>query len=126
MVESRTQQVLVVDDLADQRAIFRAVLENRGFQVLEAASPAHALDIAQQYKESLDLLLTDMVMPGMSGRQLADRVRQEHPDLPVLYTTGYELDASADQFGGSGSEEILRKPFDPDVLVGRVERAISR
>jgi nitrogen-specific signal transduction histidine kinase/CheY-like chemotaxis protein len=117
--------VLLVDDSDSVRAVARLVLSQGGFRVLEAASPGHALDIAKQYKESLDLLLTDMVMPGMSGRQLADRLRQEHPDLPVLYTTGYALDAFVDQFGGS-TEEILRKPFDPDVLVGRVERAIGR
>jgi hypothetical protein len=118
--------VLLVEDSDSLRSLATIVLSQEGFRVLAAESPIRALDLAAEHESGLDLLLTDIVMPGMSGLELAERLRREHPGLPVLYMTGYPVEPAEEGLGRSGSDEILRKPFDPDVLVARVVQALPR
>jgi CheY-like chemotaxis protein len=97
--------VLVVDDDEDVRPAVVALLESMGHRVLSAASGAEALAIIEC--EALDVLVTDVVMPGMSGYQLAEQARQIRPDLPIVCMTGFSLLAAE----RPGCSVVLRKPF---------------
>src|SRR4029077_9719986 len=98
-------------------------LESQGYQVLEAATPDAALELMSTWTEPLDLLLTDMVMPGMSGRELAARLQSLRPTLQVIYMSGYSeelLKRGADGFDGTGIE----KPFTRTPLLAAVAKAL--
>jgi signal transduction histidine kinase/ActR/RegA family two-component response regulator len=116
--------VLVVDDQADVRAQIVEVLTDMGCEVIEAVDGLEGLRLIEQGRH-LDLLVTDVGLPGLSGRQLADAARAATPALPVLFITGYAgtaLDAAQLKDG----MEILRKPFALDEFAARVAAILSR
>jgi len=118
--------VLVVDD---DRAICQfasRVLERAGFNVITALSPGEALLIAEQQGSDLDLLLTDVVMSHMNGRELSRRIAQMLPDLKVCYMSGYTDDVLLQNAVSSGEVQLLRKPFGADTLVRKVRAALDR
>ena len=85
--------IFVVEDEPTLRALVRRVLERGGYEVIEASSGLAALELWKTKKTHVDLLLTDMVMPdGISGRQLAEKLKADNPQLKVIYTTGYSPD----------------------------------
>src|SRR2546428_11923110 len=88
-----TETVLLVEDAAAVRAVARQVLERQGYVVLEAPNGEAALHLAQKHRGPIHLLLTDVVMPGMSGRQPADQVATVPPDMKGLYAAGYTDDS---------------------------------
>jgi two-component system cell cycle sensor histidine kinase/response regulator CckA len=118
-----TGTVLVVEDEASVRRLTRRALEAAGFRVLEAEDGAIALRIAEGAE--LDLVVTDIVMPGMSGVELAERIAPSHPGLPVLFVSGYADEAPESRGGGAPGRELLGKPFRPRQLVERVRRLIE-
>src|SRR6478752_1107777 len=85
----RRMTVLVVDDEPDMREVVRRILQRRGFLVLDAGLPEPAMDLARDHIDTLDLLLTDVRMPAITGAELANRLRELRPDLPVLYMSGF-------------------------------------
>jgi CheY-like chemotaxis protein len=103
--------ILLVDDDAQIRRLGREILERDGYYLIEAASAEEALDCLSQLGDGIDLLLTDVVMPGMRGKELVDRARDRLPELPVLYLSGYT--DGADIPGGSSDRQTayLGKPF---------------
>jgi signal transduction histidine kinase len=111
--------VLLIDDDAGVRAALRAVLERRGIQVLSADGATRALELAESHKD-LDIIITDVVMPGLRGPELAARLREMGVAAPVLYVSGY----SADDLGDFGivdpAVHLLQKPFSPVELIDRV------
>lgn len=113
--------VLLVEDETPLRRMVSSILEQSGYLVLAAAGPQQALALARAHVGHIDLLLTDVVMPEMSGKELAEQLTAERPSTPVLYTTGYMesgvLHADAC---------LLQKPFTLDELVGKVRRIIAR
>lgn len=111
------ETILLVEDEDGVRAIARLALENAGYRVIEAPDAHKALDLAETSPLTIDLLLTDIVMPGMSGRQLADRMREKIAGGRILLMTGYTEDPSASSY------PLIRKPFTPRALAERV-RAI--
>src|SRR3954468_3563175 len=88
----RRMTVLVVDDEPDMREVVRRILQRRGFLVLDAGLPGPAMDLARDHVETLDLLLTDVRMPAITGAELASQLRQLRPDLPVLYMSASPAD----------------------------------
>ena len=116
--------VLLVDDEPSVRAITRRLLERAGYRVLEAADGHEALSIAEQRDLRLDLLLTDMVMPGLSGQQVVVRFRATRPGVPIVGITGYAGEspqvAAAEEAGLSG---LVTKPFSGDALIRAVAAA---
>ena len=119
--------VLLVEDEAGVRHLARAVLTRYGYRVIEAADGAEALRLAADHTEPIHLLLTDVVMPGMSGPELAAKFRSLRPETQVLYASGYTDEAIVHHGvrGGDDSVPFLQKPFEPDDLVRRVRALLD-
>ena len=112
--------VLVVEDEDELRELTTEVLGIAGYSVLSAGSPSEALEIAQRHQGPIHLLLTDVVMPEMSGRDLADRLVPTRPGLKVLYMSGYTDDAIVHHGVLDPGTALLQKPFTPDGLTRMV------
>lgn len=108
--------VLLAEDEPIVRRIMVETLRREGWSVLEAASGADALRRAQDSGAPVDLLVTNIVMPGMDGRELADRLRRDQPGLPVLYVTGFSSEADPRRLPSTNAA-LLQKPFLPEVLL---------
>ena len=119
-----TETVLLVEDTDAVRALAARALESCGYTVLAARSGVEALDLARQHGGAVDLLLTDVVMPGISGPQLAERLAAERPNLCVMYMSGYADDAIL-QFELDPGTAFLRKPFTPSILARAVREAVD-
>jgi len=110
-----------VEDEEGVRRLSRRLLEAHGYLVLEASGAEEALEFAARYPDPIHLVLTDVVMPGMSGPELAGKIRAVRPRIKVLFMTGYS-DSTAT---GLGPEEaLLQKPFTPDALAHRVRETL--
>jgi two-component system, cell cycle sensor histidine kinase and response regulator CckA len=120
-----TETILLAEDEDIVRALVRELLEARGYAVLEAAHPEEALELARSHTESLDLLLTDVVMPGMSGRALADQVAALCPGLPVLYTSAYANGRYAERLSANGEINFIQKPFTAEELATKVREVLD-
>ena len=115
--------VLIADDDAAGRGIYRRVLEYEGCDVLDVNSGERALEILAQ--QSVDLLLTDVVMPGMSGRQLADTLQPERPDMKVLFLSGYTDDTIVQHGVLNEQVHFLAKPFSHAVLSKKLREVLE-
>ena len=120
----RARTILLVEDDHDVRDIACEVLEREGYTVLAAASAEAAEEIEAGHPETIDLLLTDVVMPGLGGPALAERLRQRRPGLRVLYTTGYIDDDVAHHGVLQPDAAVLEKPFTLDALLEAVRQRI--
>jgi two-component system cell cycle sensor histidine kinase/response regulator CckA len=120
-----TETILLVDDTAMVRRLARDVLSTAGYRVLEAGGADEALQVAGSQAASIDLLLTDVVMPGHTGIELADRLRNAGADLRVLYISGY-TDAAIVRGGLLGDDAaFLEKPFTPEDLLRKVRQVLE-
>ncbi len=120
-----TETVLVVEDNREVRRLAVEVLRGYGYTVLEAGGGEEALDAAGQYAGSIDLLITDVVMPGMTGRELANRLKLIRPHVQVLYTSGYTANVIAHQGVLDPGVEYLPKPFTPVQLVTKLRKILG-
>ena len=102
------------------------VLRHQGYTVVEAANGVEALKPALSADEPIDLLVTDVVMPFMGGKELADRLRESHPEIKVLHSTGYTEDAALIREVAAGVSSLLHKPFGPAELAERVRKSLDR
>lgn len=116
--------ILVVDDEPLVLALIARVLIGAGFQVITASEPAQALATCQDREIRIDLMLTDLMMPGMNGRELRDRVVEIRPDLPVTYMSGY-ADSWACQLMGPDAADVLLKPFGIASLLTTVKNVVD-
>ncbi len=114
------ERILLVEDEAEVRVLVRDVLRQAGYDVIAAGDGEEALELARTETRTLHLLLTDVIMPKMSGRQLAARFLEQRPGTPVLYMSGY----ADDKLGRHGvldpDVELIQKPLTPDALLRRV------
>jgi hypothetical protein len=120
------ETILLVEDEQNLRTMAGRILSRNGYQVREAADGPAAIRLAGQPAERIDLLVTDMVMTGMLGTEVVDRVQALRPGLPALFITGYAqqvLDARGEHAAGL---DILDKPFTEDALLARVRRALDQ
>ena len=120
-----TETILIAEDEDSVRAVATAALASRGYNVLAAPNGEAALKLAAQYPNQIHLLLTDVVMPGMNGRELAEAVLRERSDIKVLFASGYMDDASL--LRGIRVDELsfVQKPFLPSQLVRRVRMLLD-
>ncbi len=117
----RRPLVLVVDDEDMIRSLIRSVLEANGYRVLEAESAQDALDRTDIDFDTIDLIITDVRMPGLSGPEFARVLRARRPDLPIVFVSGYSGDAPVDA-NPSAITEFLAKPFPLPHLIAAVRR----
>jgi CheY-like chemotaxis protein len=125
VLASGHETVLVVEDQAEVRKLAMAILSKNGYRLLEASSGPEALSLAEAFPEPIDLLVTDVVMPGMTGRELAGRLQTLRPGLKVLYTSGYSADVIARQGMLDPGVVYLSKPFTPGDLAGKVREVLG-
>jgi CheY-like chemotaxis protein len=120
-----SETILVVEDDDDVRAYTVECLRELGYRVLEAHDGPSALRLLQRQSEPLDLLFTDVVMPGMSGRELADEARQHQPTLRVLYTSGYTRNAIVHGGRLDAGVDMIAKPFTHAALAQKIRDALD-
>jgi PAS domain S-box-containing protein len=121
-----SEVILLVEDEEAVRDLVRTILGGHGYEVLVARDPAHAQSLAKHFSGEIHLLLTDVVMPGLSGRELADRIMETRPGIRVLYMSGYTENVVTS--GGLLEQGLafLQKPFSPSVLVRRIREVLTR
>ncbi|PYO26618.1 MAG: hybrid sensor histidine kinase/response regulator [Gemmatimonadetes bacterium] len=124
-VPGGTETVLLVEDAAAVRAVTKQVLERQGYKVLEAADGEAALQLAQRHRGPIDLLLTDVVMPRLSGRELAGQFARLRPDTRVLYASGYTDDSVVRHGILESGTAYLQKPFSPESLARKVRDVLD-
>ena len=120
-----TETVLVVEDQPEVRKLTLAMLESRGYRLLEAANGNEALSLCEHHPEPIHLLITDVVMPGMTGRELAMRLVALRPSLKTLYTSGYTANAIVHEGVLDPGVAYLPKPFSPAQLAAKVRDVLS-
>jgi len=121
-----SETVLLVEDEASVRELVRDTLAARGYKVLEASDGENGLRVAANYSGHIDILITDVVMPGISGRELASRLLLLRPSMSVIYLSGYTEDAVLHQGGLSPGTAFLQKPFTLQVLTRKVREVLQR
>jgi two-component system cell cycle sensor histidine kinase/response regulator CckA len=120
-----SETVLLVEDEEAVRVLARKTLEGYGYRTLDAGHGEEALKRSKEYGKKIDLLLTDVVMPGMSGREVADRLSLLHPEIKVLYMTGYADSAIVHHGILEPGTALLLKPFTPDALAQKVREILD-
>jgi DNA-binding NtrC family response regulator len=121
----RTGTILLVEDQAAIRMLLEDVLSEAGHQVLAAADGRGALELAGQYTGAVDLLITDVVMPEMSGPDLASQISPARPSLIVLYMSGYTDHALLHRSALEQGTAFLQKPFLPESLLAKIDELLS-
>jgi len=119
------ETVLLVDDDAQLRSMMRGILQRRGYTVLVGETPGDAMLIAEQHPTKIDLLLTDVVMPRMSGPELVRRLAALRPEMRVLMSSGYTEEVLFDDRPGGGTPAFIAKPFQGDELLRKVREVLD-
>ncbi|HXX16513.1 MAG TPA: PAS domain S-box protein [Candidatus Eremiobacteraceae bacterium] len=120
-----TETVLLAEDEQDVREIAREFLESGGYRVIEAKDGAEAIELATKHRGQIKLLVTDMVMPGMTGQELAVQLQAEHPGLCVVYMSGYSEHAATEMANADPSVRLLTKPFSRAAILRTVSEILQ-
>ena len=120
-----SETILLVEDQEEVRSLAKNVLEDCGYRVLAAASASEALELAETYSGAIHLLLTDVVLPGMSSRELAGRLIVVRPQIRVLFTSGYTHEAAALRTILDHGTAFLPKPYLPEALAAKVRELLD-
>jgi DNA-binding NtrC family response regulator len=117
--------VLIVEDEDGVRELTRQILSRAGYQVLLAAEPGEALALFHEYADEITLLLTDVVLQNMSGRELAQRIEGKSAKIRVLYMSGYTDDAVLHNGVLNAGAQFLQKPFTTETLLRKVQEVLG-
>jgi CheY-like chemotaxis protein len=126
MAASEKKTILVVDDEPEVRKLVGAMVSRQGFDVLTADSGEAALQEYEKHNGPIDLLLTDVVAPGMSGPMLADRLAEKQPGLKVLFMSGYDNTSVVQRYVVERGYDLLHKPFTAEELLVKVAEMLGR
>jgi len=125
-VQQRGQEtILVAEDNAAVRRLTQQLLEDAGYTTVAARDGNEALAVFDQRQASIDLLLLDMMMPGLSGRGVHEHIHALAPEVPVIFSTGYTADTLDARYITENNLHLIRKPYDPDVLLALVRRTLD-
>jgi len=119
-----SETILVVEDEAEVRELACQFLQGSGYKVLDAKDGVEALELAMQHSERIHLVLSDMVMPRMSGTELATQLKNKRPDLKILFMTGYAGYSAREANGGTERRMMLQKPFSRQSLLEKVRETL--
>jgi two-component system cell cycle sensor histidine kinase/response regulator CckA len=119
------ETILVVDDEPEVLSMARDMLEARGFRVLVAGDPEAALGMAEATAEPIHILLTDVVMPGLNGRELADRLCALRSETKVIYMSGHTSEVVGDYGVRVPSDSFVAKPFTSERLIGKIREKLG-
>jgi CheY-like chemotaxis protein len=122
---ARTETILIVDDERVIRVVVRNILQKHGYTVLEAANGTEAMALLESGDQAVDLVVTDMVMPGMTGVELIQRIETADLAIPVIYISGYMSDSMVREATSGGDKWVLAKPFVPATLMAAVQGALA-
>ena len=125
VIERGSETILLVEDEESVRLLSRTLLERDGYRVLEAANPLEALATISEHAEPIDLLLTDVMMPGESGPELFRRLRGVRPEIRVLYVSGYTDQAIVTRGILEAGAPFLQKPFSAAALARKVREVLD-
>jgi PAS domain S-box-containing protein len=120
-----SETILLVEDDDGVRLLARDTLEASGYTVLAVGMGAEAVEISSHYPKDIDLLLTDVVMPGMGGREVADRIQGQRPGIKVLFMSGYTDDVVLTHGVSNGTAAFIEKPFAAPKLLGRIRKVLA-
>jgi CheY-like chemotaxis protein len=120
------ETILVVEDDDSVRRMTREFLKIKGYTVIEARSAANAIQIMEERNQEIDLVLTDVLMPGMKGRELVGRLMEIRSNLKVLYMSAYTEDAAINIGVLNPGTEFIEKPFGPDDLANKIREVLTR
>jgi CheY-like chemotaxis protein len=123
--DGRGGTVLLVEDSDVVRNLVATMLKGGGLTVLQASGGEEALALARRGDAPIDILLTDIVMPGMTGVELADRLERERPDVRILFMTGYAEEIVVNEGILGKDRECIGKPFTQDQITKRVRKILS-
>jgi len=124
-VAGGSEAILLLEDEPALRELVREVLETAGYTVVTGATPKEALQSVLDARTAVDLVLTDVVMPNLSGKEAAARVRDVHPDAPVLYMSGYTDEAIGHHGVLDATANFLQKPFTTEALLNKVRQVLQ-
>ena len=120
-----TETILLVEDDEMVRNLVRETLEREGYRLMDASDPLEARQSAEDYPGAIQLLITDLIMPKLSGRELAEQIISRRPDMKVLYMSGYTDQAIMEIGLSDGEISFLQKPFTPTALVQKVREVLE-
>jgi len=121
-----SETILIAEDEAAIRKLMGNALEQYGYHVLRAADGAEALEIARSYQSDIDLVVTDVVMPQLSGPEFVKQLLEFRPGTKVIFMSGYARDGAVSDVSAPENTEVLEKPFSPDVLLSAARRLLDR
>jgi nitrogen-specific signal transduction histidine kinase/CheY-like chemotaxis protein len=125
-MKTGTETILIAEDDDDLRRLNRELFEECGYRVIEAANGQEALDLYKEYQGTIDLLLFDVVMPKMNGRESFEEIRTLRPDMRVLFTSGYTGDILSSSYGIGSEFDFIAKPQPPEELMAKVRDILDR
>ena len=124
-VTGGSETILIAEDEPDLRELTRIFLQDYGYNVIHAGSAEQAIETAQVFTGPIHLLLTDVIMPGMSGRQLAEQILSKRPQTKIVYMTGYTDDMVVQHKVLEPGVQMLQKPFTRSDLAQKVRSALD-
>ena len=121
-----TETILLVDDEPDVLAVSKEILESLGYTVHGVKNGEEAVALYREMKDSISLVILDMIMPGLSGSETFDRIRELNPSAKIILSSGYSLNSQAQQIMDKGCDGFIQKPFDIAFLSRKVREVLEK
>ena len=125
MIPRGSETVLLVDDVDTILEVGKEILQTLGYDVLVAGSGKEAIEIYENHREKIDLIILDIVMPGMGGAETYARLQEINPDIKVLLSSGYSVDGQAIELMKRGCNGFIRKPFTIEKLSHKIREILD-